>query len=332
MPNPSDNETTNNLILEISGQARALKNFTAYYSSTSGMNLLGQIPVPSSLLFVGEGEGYLAAWLAAQLCLREGMDAFAWNADEAQKYSKNIYEKHVPFFWFDPPNRMGDSNSIASIPLVTISTNNGVELRESSIHNLPLSPGDSDKKSTFPFINALALAWLLSRSFCGKLDGSEAESLKHLCQRVQLMIDGKDTYLELWQTLLAGTSHWVFVGEGLQQVVARYTSALCASRAKIPALAISPAEYSKSYCALAAPGMAVIVFEEPESEGMGELLQHAARSGATCIHVVDGYPLRLDEPQRNNRITDPALNTILGSISGQLLAVCMMQKYRSLDD
>lgn len=329
MSNHSYNEPTQRILSEIAGQPQALKDLTAYYCLGDGLRLLDKLSDTNSPLFVGEGSGFLAACLAARLCLRGGVNARAVEISQAAAWPEAIFDNYSSIFWFASSNEAASPFSFNPNCLVKIiSESKSLTINRNKVE-FPLCTGDESKIPAKTYTNSLALAWLLSRHLTGVLDGSEEESLKRLRQRVQVMLEGKEAYFDRWQTLLAGTSHWVFVGEDLHEVSARYCSALLAEWAKIPALAVSTTEFKQNYLPLAEEGMAVVGLMGSDHSAKEEYLQQAVQSGATVLSVVEGFPLRLTEPERTSKPVEPGLAPILEAISGQLLAVSMAEKFQS---
>jgi hypothetical protein len=158
------------------------------------------------------------------------------------------------------------------------------------------------------------LSWLISRRLAQKQDGSEADQLKRLRQRIQLLLEGNSAVLEQWQHCLEGSETLALSGPGLQAQIADRASLCLFEWAGIQASVIPWPASSYPHAA----GWTVIELCSSLLSGAGEASEQTQSS--QTIRLLDGYPQRANDPLRPTAGLPVELENLLNWVSLQLLA------------
>jgi glucosamine--fructose-6-phosphate aminotransferase (isomerizing) len=327
MSKKTDNDPNRQVLEEISDQPRALNDLTAYYLASDGYKLFPKLPDSSSALFTGMGASFHAAQIGAQLCLASSVQAQAVLTSELLHWPPDLFAHYDQVFYI---SQSGASREVAPLlkildpkKLTAITNDPASPLTRAAKVNLPLLAGEETFIASKTYLNSLALLWLLSRHLAHKMDGSEADHLKRVRQRVQVMVEAKEALSKRWIGLVSGAEKLILLGGGLQAVSARQASLMLAEWGKVPSLAFPVDEFRHGFVELLEEGVTVVVFQSStqNSQSEEEYLHWMEGTGACVILVRDGYPQLLGDPLQTPAQVAPELSTLLDTVSAQLLAL-----------
>ena len=314
------------ILSELMQQPQALKDLSAFYCGEQGHELLAKHSTGGRLLFCGAGSDFYLADLAAQQCCQAGVDARAIEPGELTQWPVSLLAQYSQIFYISPSGNDPEMNFLFEkfepVRTGALTNNPDGELARRAAFTLPLFAGLEKWLGSKSFLNGGALLWLFSRHLSRRVDGSEAEQLKRLRQRVQLMLDGKEALNEQWQNCLAGADHFIFTGTGLQTLAAAQTELFLAGWAGIHANAIGWSALEQGYTDFSGADCAVIDFQASGNpkEKTEPFWRDMANKEVHCIRVVDGFPQSVTDPQRPTVGLEPGLAVLLNVLSGQLLA------------
>jgi fructoselysine-6-P-deglycase FrlB-like protein len=188
---------------------------------------------------------------------------------------------------------------------------------------LPLLAGEETLIASKTYLNSLALVWLISQRLANRSIDGEAEQLKRVRQRLQVMVEAREVLGERWLAIIGAPERMLCVGDGLQAVSARQASLMLAEWAKLSAPAYSLSGFRHGFVELIEPGVTVLVFQSSAdvSQSNEDYLHWMQSIGANVIRVRDGFPQRLEEPQQSPAQVEPGLSSILDTAAAQTLAV-----------
>jgi len=298
------------LLAEINEQVRSLQELSKFYCSAAGMELLESLPIEGRFLFVGSSPELPASQLAAQLFCSLGVDASAISANALTQWPSSLLDRYNRVFLFSSTEVEKIKKRAKSeqwVSLINDPENKQID-RVGTL--LPTFAGTGSS----PFLNYVALSWLISRRLTGQWQGSEAEQLKRLRQRIQLLLEGRSALLEQWQHCLAGHDHLILSGQGIQAQIAARASLYLLDWAGIGTTVVPwqalthplTAGWAEIQCCDSAESKET---ETPEPE-------HSAQ----IVWLIDGYPQVADDPARPTVGLPAGLGGLLNWVSLQLLA------------
>lgn len=310
-------------IAELMQQPQALKELSAFYCSDQGGSLFERIVVGEKIIFAGEDMDHFAVRMAAELCCRAGVDARSAGFADLAAWPASLLEQFSNVFII---SRSGSDPEIKPLldrispsHLIALTNNPDSLLATRAGLTLPICAGLENGPALKSGTNMLALAWLLSRRLSKSLDGGEAEQLKRLRQRMQIMLEGQTALFEQWQTCLGGATHLIFTGSGYHALTAVQAVSTLAEWSGVQSATFSLSSLSHNIHKLASPDLAVIVFQSAGDEN-DSVLSTLQEAGATMIRVEDGFPLPFGAKHRPLVIIADGLSPLLDILSGQLLA------------
>ena len=331
----SYSSATQLIIDEIIGQPKALQDLTSFYLSTDGEKLLNTVNAGEGLAFTGMGASFQAACFAAESCILHGHSASAIETSSLCTWPEKRL-KEIPFLVCI--SQSGESGEVVALiqklkrdQLTAITNDPDSTLAKHARICLPLLAGEETLIASKTYVNSLALAWLLCRRVCGVENGGEADQMKQLRRRVQVMLEGKEAIFQSWQDCLGDVEEIFFLGNGLQAISARQTSLMLAEWAKLSAPAFTFGSFRHGFAELLNEKSNVVAFIHPDnlSTRDEEFLHWVKQTGARVTSVVEGFPQRFGVPARPLSTIEKTLSPILDTVSGQLLAVSLAENRKT---
>ena len=310
-------------IAELMQQPQALNELSAFYCSSRGRALFERIVAGGKIIFAGEGSDHFIASMATEMCCRAGVDARAASLANLAAWPASLTEQFSNVFIISQsgsdPEIKSLLNRVSPSRFIALTNNPDSLLAIQAGLMLPICAGLENGPALKSVTNTLALVWLLSRWLSKSLDGSEAEQLKQLRQRMQVMLEGQTALFEQWQTCMGRTTRLIFTGSGYHALTAVQAVSMLAEWSGVQSAMFSLSSLSHNIHKLAGPDLAVIVFQSAGYENDSVLLA-LQEAGATVIRVEDGFPLPFVAKHRPAVAIADGLSPLLDILSGQLLA------------
>jgi hypothetical protein len=314
-------ELTNEVVRQMDQQLQTLRLLIEFYLTGPGKDLLQKVPAVHKVLVIANGKGLALAQWAARQCSLSGLDARAVSLDDLAKWPRSLIDQADRLVFL--PLEQTDSAMLSIYSPADLVLINGLP-QEDSAHEpvyLPmLSPLIAWDDS---LLNCGVLCWLLCRQMTGSNDGSEADKLKNLRQRLQLLVEGHSVLLQKWQKCLYGMDRLAVVASGGQILAAQATAdALSTQVGQQCALFNSLSALNES-AEWIGPGWGVIHFSDSAvlEENFRPLFEKLDYRGAACIRLAEGYPQFFSEKQRPLSSLEMDLSVFLNAFSGFLLVI-----------
>jgi glucosamine--fructose-6-phosphate aminotransferase (isomerizing) len=315
-------DPTSRVLAEMAQQPAALTSLANHYLADGDLETLPNLTAP--LLFTGMGASYHAALMAADQCCRGGVNARAVETAALLAWPEHLLSESGSIVCI---SQSGASREVTRLVekversrLTAITNDPASPLALAAGAVLPLLAGDEKWIASKTLINSLALVWCLGRRLTGHGDGCEADQLKRVRQRIQVMLEAGESLRGRWLSLLPDPQRLILVGSGPQEISARQTSLMLAEWAKLSAPAFSLDSFRHGNIELLDAGATVLWFQSSASVD-GEALRLLEATGAGIVHVFDGFPQASPAPNQPAVGIDPGLTPILDIVSAQLLAV-----------
>jgi hypothetical protein len=289
------------IVNEIETQLQMLQELSRFYCSADGVALLEQLHPGGRYLFVGDG----SAQLAAKQCTAQAIDAAALEVDDLSRWPAELCKRFDRVFVFASTHSQSDFKHFSASQVVLLAPTSKTGAPNVAGLVLPTFFSEAQWPGSQPFLARGVLTWLLSRRLSARWDGSEADQLKHLRQRSQLLIEGRPALLEQWQRCLAGKGRLFLTGSGIQAILAAQA-------------AISLSQWTE-LLATNLPWGSPLPTGRPDALSI-TLLGTAERRLTDSVTLIDGYPLLPADPPRPGAGLESGLGCFLNWISLQLLA------------
>lgn len=306
----------NAVTAEISRQVQELRLLTDHYCAGAGHVLLEHVPACSRVFFSASGSGSEFSRWAARQCLFAGLDACAVETDELARWPEMLFSADDLVIIHSPREKDRELlQKFNNKVLVLASSGNAKDFPQDCLSLSLLTGGE------FNPLNTGALYWLLVRQLTRHLDGSEADKLKLLRQRAQLLMEGHGVVQDQWRKCLYGLDRLALLGFCSQSPAAAYTSLTLSLKYGIQNVFLHSLSGLEECLHSIGPGWGVIYFEDPsetESESESVFLPLQAQ-GARCIRVVEGFPQEFSETSRPGSALNADLTVFLNLISGQMM-------------
>jgi glucosamine--fructose-6-phosphate aminotransferase (isomerizing) len=325
------NDANTLALKEICEQPQALNELIDFYSSRGGQALLqSAYPLGPAALFTGMGASFHAAEIGSGLCCHAGINARAVETCDLLDWPAALLAQYDPIIYISQSGASGEVEPLLKKAvknrLIAITNDPQSPLGEHAALTLPLHAGVETLMASKTYLNSLALVWRITRSMAGG-DEAAMDDLKRVRQRLQVLIEARESLMERWQMLLDGSRKLILLGGGLQAISARQASLMLAEWAKVPSHAFSFDAFKHGFIEIIDKTTTVIAFEDSShfSQEWESKLQWMAGIGTEVIRVRDGFPQALGNANRPPAAIGYGLSPILDAAAAQLLAVQLAQ-------
>jgi hypothetical protein len=314
-------ELTNEAVKQMDQQLQTLRLLIEFYSTGPGKDLLLKITPAKKVFIIAEGGGFeLAEWTARQ-CNLSGLDARAVSQGDFAKWPRTLINQADKLVFL--PLEPTDSAMLSIYSPVELVLIDG-HPQEDSAHEpvfLPLLTPLIDWNNSLLVCGVLC--WLLCRQMTGSNDGSEADKLKNLRQRLQLLVEGHPVLLEKWKKCLYGMDRLAVVASGSQFLAARATVDILAAQVGQQCALFNSLSALHDSAEWIGPGWGVICFSDSADEEAisRPIFEELDFRGAACIRLVEGFPQFFSEKQRPPSALEMDLSVFLNTFSGFLLTI-----------
>jgi len=312
---------TNALAVDIAEQPAALRRLVDHYRG-AWTSLFRGIDHALPPLLTGMGASYHAASIATLNMQRYGLAAFSVEAIDLLNYSSMLLTASRPLIFVSQSGGSGEvipvTDKLPDHTTLIAITNESSALAKRAKHVLPILAGSEALVATKTFVNSYAVLWMLSRQWIGAWDGSEFDTLAHLADVADQLLNA-DEIAAHWLDLFGRVDTFIFAGHGPHYWTARQAAMMAGEWSKVSVLSTSIGAFRHGLIESVTPRTGLILFTAPGAT-LASTLKLANELNAHQVPVLivsagQTYLRTADVPDQV--ITDEFLSPLLDTITAQ---------------